>query len=81
MAKLDLFSKDFTKQLEKEIRKSVEKEAKKHPEKLLDSHVHKPLAEKCPRCGRAQLVIQRGGYARCTECGYTGKVSVNVVWG
>lgn len=29
MAKLDLFSKDFTKQLEKEIRKSVEKEAKK----------------------------------------------------
>lgn len=81
MAKQNLFPKDFAKQLEKDIKKSVEQDAKKHPERFLDDHIGKPLTEKCKKCGQPKLVIIKGGKARCTGCGYTGKVSVDVSWG
>lgn len=80
MAKQSLFPKDFTKQLEKEIKKSVEQDAKKHPERFLDDHIGKPIPEKCKNCGQPKMVIIKGGKAKCTDCGYAGKVSVDLSW-
>lgn len=80
MAAQQLLPKDFTKQLEKEIKKSVERDAQKHPAKLLDTLIGKPVSEKCKKCGQPKMVIIKGGKAKCTECGYTGKVSVELSW-
>ena len=80
MAKQSLFPKVFAKQLEQEFKKSVEQDAKKYPEKFLDDYIGKPISEKCKNCGLPKMVIIKGGKAKCTECGYTGKISVDLAW-
>lgn len=80
MANKSLFPKDFAKQLEREIKESIEKDAKNHPEKFLDDHVGDAIPEKCKRCGQPKMVIIKGGKAKCEECGYTEKISVNLSW-
>lgn len=80
MANQSLFPKDFMKQLEKDIRSSVEEDAKKHPEKFLDDHIGDAISGKCKKCGQPRMVIIKGGKAKCEECGYTEKISVNLSW-
>lgn len=75
-----LFSKDFMKQLEQDLKKSIEDDAKKHPQKFLDNHVGNAVPGVCTKCGQPQMVIVKGGKARCSGCGYTTKLSVDLNW-
>lgn len=63
-----------------DILKTVETTLKSHPEEVLDDHVGETVAAVCPACGNAEVVILRGGKARCPKCGHTDKVNLKVNW-
>ncbi len=62
----------------KEIQKDVEKDLKKNPDKVLDSHVGDIIDGNCQKCGKTTIEILSKGNARCTKCGATSKVDLEI---
>ena len=78
--KLSFSSKNFMKDLEKELKKQVEYEVKKNPAKFLKEYEGKEYSGKCPKCVYDAVVIAHGGYGKCSKCGSTAKIALNVSW-
>lgn len=78
--KSNLDSKKFMKELERDLKKSVEADLKKHPEKVLDDHIGDTIDAECPSCNNSEMIIIRGGRARCPKCGHTDRVHLVPNW-
>lgn len=78
--KFNFDSKKLMKDLEKELKKQVESKAKKNPAKFLQGHEGEEYAGKCPKCGHGTVTITCGGYGKCSKCGNTAKIELDVSW-
>ena len=62
------------------IKKDVEKDLKKHPEKVLEGHIGDIIEAYCDKCGKTTIEVLPKGKGRCTKCGQTLKIDLNITY-